>query len=73
MNDYVAGGLAHQRQADYMREIAHAELVAQVHLASEVDAPAGDRALVARTVPPRLRELLGRFAPSRLAARSDRP
>jgi hypothetical protein len=31
MNDYFAAGLAHERQADYLREVEHDELVAQVH------------------------------------------
>jgi hypothetical protein len=32
MNDYFASWLAHERQADYVREVEHDELVAQVHL-----------------------------------------
>ena len=73
MNDYVAGLLARERQADYMREIAHDELAALVHRASEADAPAGDGPPVEHSAQLRLRGLLGRLAPSRLAARGDRP
>jgi hypothetical protein len=36
MNDYFASWLAHERQADYVREVEHDELAAQVHL---VDRP----------------------------------
>lgn len=38
MNDHIAGRLAHQRQADYMREAEHDRLVAQAH---RVDRPSG--------------------------------
>jgi hypothetical protein len=61
MNDYFAGNLARERQADYLREIAHDELVAQVHRAAEAVAPATDRDSVAHPAHLRLRALLGRL------------
>jgi len=73
MNDYFAGNLARERQAEYLREVAHDELVAQVHRATEADAPAADRASTARAAQLRVRALLDHLAPSRLAARGDRP
>lgn len=36
MSDYIAGRLAHERQADYLRKAEHDKLVAQVH---RVDRP----------------------------------
>ncbi len=39
MNDYFAGNLARERQADFMREIAHDELVAQARRAAEATTP----------------------------------
>ncbi len=43
MNDYFAGNLARERQADYLREIAHDELVAQARRAAESGHRAADR------------------------------
>jgi hypothetical protein len=73
MNDYFAGKLAGERQADYMREVEHDELVAQLHRAeAEADAPVGDRSAVSPPVHHRWRDLLGHLALSRLAAHSHR-
>lgn len=77
MNDYFAGKLAGERQADYLREVEHDELVAQLHRAeaeadAEADAPVGDRSAVAPPVHHRWRNLLAHLALSRLAAHSHR-
>lgn len=72
MNDYVAGALGRERQADYLREVAHDELVAR-HRRAEAEAAVADRAQAVLPAPHRWRGLLGRLAPSRLAMRLHRP
>lgn len=74
MNDYFAGGLARERQADYMREVEHDELVAQVHRGEpEAHVPKADRSRVTPQAHRRWRDLIEHLAPSRWAARSHRP
>lgn len=74
MNDYFAGRLAHERQADHLREVEHDELVALAHGAqSPREAPAPSQARVGHPAQRRLWSFLGRFGPERIAARSDRP
>ncbi len=43
MNDYFAGNLGRERQADFLREIAHDKLVAQARRGAETDHGAADR------------------------------
>jgi hypothetical protein len=73
MNDYFAGNLARERQADFMREIAHDELVARARLAAETVTPEGERYSVAHPALHRLLALLGRRAPWRLGVPGHRP
>jgi hypothetical protein len=73
MNDFFAGRLAHERQADYFREVQHDELVAQVHgAASEGSAPTSAQAHLAHPARHRLRSLLDRLGPARILARGQR-
>ncbi len=73
MNDYVAGNLARERQADYLREVAHDDLVAQARRRAEVAAPGRDRHSGLHPAHRRWRALIARRAPSRLATLGDRP
>jgi hypothetical protein len=41
-NDYVAGALMRERQADYQREIEHDELVAEAHRSDADRDPGAD-------------------------------
>jgi len=74
MNDYFVGSLARERQADFMREIAHDELAAQTHGArSDGQAPAVSPAHLPHPVQDRLRTVLHRLGPARLAGHAHRP
>jgi hypothetical protein len=74
MNDYFVGRLARERQADYVREVEHDELVAQARrtaINSDPRQQISDR----QVVPPShllLRRLLARVAPSRLTTHGGR-
>ncbi len=73
MNDYFAGSLAHERHADYLREVEHDELVARVQRPTEIDAGGAEPGSVAHPTGSWWRSLLTHLVPSRLAARSHRP
>lgn len=74
MNDYFAGSLARERQADYLREVERDELAAQVHRAQlDGDAPAPPPARVAYRRQRRIWSLLERLRPAQLADRARRP
>ncbi len=74
MNDYFAGRLAHERQADFMREIARDELAAEARRARSGEAATeASEADLALPVQRRVSALLLRFGPARLVARGHRP
>ena len=74
MNDYFAGHLARERQADRLREIEHDELVARAHRAHlDGEAPAPPRAQAVSRTRRRPWDLLGRLGPARIADRAHRP
>jgi hypothetical protein len=62
VNDYISGGLARERQADYLRQVERDELAALVHRAradraAAIAAPASTRVVARRHH--RWRDLLG--------------
>jgi hypothetical protein len=74
MNDFVAGRLAHERQADYLREVAHDELAAACHrVDGAADVPPDKGDIVEQPTRRRWRVTLGRLAPSWVVGRDGRP
>jgi hypothetical protein len=74
MNDFVAGRLAHERQTDYLRQVARDELAAEVHrvdVATDPDPVGAD--MVGQPVRRRWIGPLGRLVPTRLVGRGGRP
>lgn len=73
MNDYFAGKLAGERQADYLREVAHDQLLAQVHRAeADAQALAAGHSTVAPPMHHRWRHRLGQLALTRVRAHGHR-
>jgi hypothetical protein len=74
MNDFVAGRLAHERQADYLRQVAHDELAAEFHRtdgAADLHPDKDD--IVEQPTRRWWRVTLGRLAPSWVVGRDGRP
>jgi hypothetical protein len=76
MNDYIVGSLASDRQAGFIREVEHDELVAQAHRDPEGSAAVSqgaDRPPLDPPVPHGWRRLRALIYPSRPNVHGHRP
>jgi hypothetical protein len=76
MNDYFAGGLARERQADYMREVERDALAARLHRAvaeTDTDRSIADRPRILSPLRHGWRRFVARLASPPPAGHPHRP